>query len=80
MRKRKSGYKKKETEVTVDYLRYRFNYFYKRGEWDEAKKVSERANALYGGDIDQEFHAKLESKRDPKDPFGIGKTRKLRYG
>jgi hypothetical protein len=42
--------------------------------------VSERADALYGRNIDQEFHAKLESKRDPKDPFGIGKTRKLRYG
>ena len=78
MRKRKSGYKKKETKVTVDYLRYRFNYFYKRGEWDEAKKVSESANALFGRNLDQEFHAKIQD--DPRDPFGIGKAKKIKYG
>ena len=64
----------------LNYFRYRYNFLYKRGQYAEAKKVSERADALFGRNIDQEFHAKLESKRNPKDHFGIGKTRKLRYG
>ena len=38
------------------------------------------ADALFGRDIEHEFHVKQEAKRNPKDPFGIGKTKKLRYG
>jgi len=64
----------------INYFRYRYNYFYKRGDFSKAKKVSERADALFGRDIEHEYHAKMESKRSPKDPFGIGRTKKLRYG
>ncbi len=64
----------------INYFRYRYNYFYKRGEWDKAKKVSERADALFGRDLEHEFHAKQEAKENPKDPFKIGGVKKLRYG
>ena len=64
----------------INYFRYRYNYFYKRGDFSEAKKVSERANALFGRDLEHEFHAKQEAKENPKDPFMIGRAKKLRYG
>ena len=78
MRNRKKGYTKKKQDITVDYLRYRFNYFYKRGQWEDAKKVSDRADALFGRNLDQEFHAKIQD--NPRDPFGIGKAKKIKYG
>jgi hypothetical protein len=80
VRKRPSGYKKNKTDISIDYLRYRYNYFYKRGKYAEAKKVSDRADALFGRNIDNEFHMKLSEKENINDPFGIGKTNKIKYG
>lgn len=69
-----------DKKADINYLRYRYNYFMKRGQWEDAKKVSERAIALYGRNIDQEHHNKKEQEYDPKDPFGIGRTKKVKYG
>ena len=62
------------------YLRYRYNSLYKKGDVTKAKEVSDRAKALHGVDLEQAYHAKLASKEDTKDPFGVGRVKRLRYG
>jgi predicted RNA-binding protein with EMAP domain len=64
-------------------LRYRYNKAMKLGKFNEAKKIDAYAKSVHGSSIDEEYHAKLEQKQDPKDPFGLGKTqknRRIKYG
>tara|TARA_R100000329_G_scaffold86568_2_gene72995 strand:- start:1253 stop:1465 length:213 start_codon:yes stop_codon:yes gene_type:complete len=67
-------------KADIKYLRYRYNSLYKKGDVTKAKEVSDRAKALHGVDLEQAYHAKLASKEDPKDPFGVGRVKRLRYG
>jgi len=70
----------KDKKPDLNNLRYRYNKLYKKGDYRKAKQVSDYAKSIHGFDIDEAFHSNLESKQDPRDPFGIGKTKRIKYG
>jgi hypothetical protein len=61
-------------------LRYKYKKLYTTGKVREAKEFSQQSVDKYGYNLEMEYHLKQEQKEDPKDPFGIGRVRKLRYG
>jgi hypothetical protein len=64
-------------------LKYRFNKFMKEGDFSKAKQLSKYTESIHGVNLDEEYHAKLEAKQDPRDPFGLGKMsgfKKIKYG
>ena len=70
----------KNKKPDLQNLKYRFNKVYKQGNWRKAKEVSEYAKSIHGVDIDEAYHANLEQKEDYRDPYKIGRTRKIKYG
>lgn len=64
-------------------LRYRFNKFIKEGNFPKAKELSKYSQVLHGVNLDEEYHAKLASKEDPRNPFNLGRVsgyKKQKYG
>ena len=64
-------------------LRYRFNKFIKEGDFSKAKQLSRYSQSIHGVNLDEEYHAKLASQEDPRNPFGLGKIsghKKQKYG
>ena len=64
-------------------LRYRFNKLMKEGDFSKAKSLSRYSQSIHGVNLDEEYHAKLEAKQDPRNPFNLGKLsgyKKQRYG
>jgi hypothetical protein len=64
-------------------LRYRFNKLIKEGDYRKAKELSRYSQSIHGVNLDEEYHAKLSSKEDPRDPFGLGRMpgyKKQKYG
>ena len=64
-------------------LRYRINKLIKEGDYKKAKELSRYSQSIHGVNLDEEYHAKLSSKEDPRDPFGLGKIpgyKKQKYG
>jgi len=64
-------------------LRYRFNKLIKEGDYKKAKELSRYSQSIHGVNLDEEYHAKLSSKEDPRDPFGLGRMpgyKKQKYG
>tara|TARA_Y100000004_G_C8704313_1_gene323059 strand:- start:45 stop:272 length:228 start_codon:yes stop_codon:yes gene_type:complete len=64
-------------------LRYRFNKLIKEGDYKKAKELSRYSQSIHGVNLDEEYHAKLSSKEDPRDPFGLGRIpgyKKQKYG
>ncbi len=73
----------KRKPAKLQNLKYRYNKAMRLGNFQEAKKISAYAKIVHGPNIDEEYHAKLEQKRDPKDPFGLGrisKNKRVKYG
>ena len=64
-------------------LRYRFNKPFKEGDFKKAKELSRYSQSIHGVNLDEEYHAKLAAKQDPRDPFVLGKIagyKKQKYG
>ena len=64
-------------------LRYRFNKLFKECDFKKAKELSRYSQSIHGVNLDEEYHAKLAAKQDPRDPFGLGKIagyKKQKYG
>lgn len=75
--------KEKRKPAKLQNLKYRYNKAMKLGDFQEAKKINSYAKSVHGANIDEEYHAKLEQKADPKDPFGLGKiskNKRIKYG
>jgi len=53
---------------------------YKRADLDKANKYNEMAIQLHGVDLRDRYHAKLAKKEENAGMFGLGKTKKLKYG
>ena len=64
-------------------LRYRFNKLFKEGDFKKAKELSRYSQSIHGVNLDEEYHARLAAKEDPRDPIGLGKVpgyKKQKYG
>ena len=64
-------------------LRYRYNKAMKLGNFNEAKKIDTYGKSVHGVSIDEQYHADLDKKMDPRDPFGLGKmpkNKRIKYG
>ena len=70
----------KKNKHDLDYLFKRYTKFYKMADLKRADEYNDLAIKLHGVDLRDKYHAKQE-KRDKKNgPFGLGKTKRLRYG
>ena len=64
---------------SLQYLRSRYNKFYKEGNIKKARLYNDAAIGYYGFDIEQAYHARL-AKKLQRNPFGIKRFKKIRYG
>ena len=70
---------KRKEKPSLQYLRGRYNKFYKQGNIDKARLYNDAAIGYYGFNIEEAYHNRL-AKRSENNPFGIKKFKKLRYG
>jgi hypothetical protein len=74
------GKDKRKVKHDVKYLYARYVKFYNKGDLDKAAEYDNLAMELYGVDLTQRYHTKLEKREKSKGTFGLGKTKRLRYG
>ena len=72
--------KEKKNKYELQYLYNSYKKYYKRADLDKANKYNDMAIRLHGVDLRDRYHAKLAKKEENQGPFGIGKTKRLRYG
>ena len=72
--------KEKKNKYELQYLYNSYKKYYKRVDLDKANKYNDMAIQLHGVDLRDRYHAKLEKKEENSGMFGIGKTKKLKYG
>ena len=71
---------KRKIKHDVKYLYARYIKFYKKGDMEKANEYHTLAMQLHGVDLSQRYHIKLEKREQAKGAFGLGKTKRLRYG
>ncbi len=64
----------------LEYLYMRYKKFYKKGEMKKAKEYNSLAVQYHQVNLADRFHKYLDNKEKKDGPFGLGKTRRLRYG
>ena len=64
----------------LPYLYNAYKRHYNNSDMDKANKYNDLAQKLHGADLRDRYHAKLAKKEENSGPFGIGKTKRLRYG
>jgi len=64
----------------LQYLYNSYKKHYKKVNMDKANEYSDLAQKLHGVDLRERYHAKLAKKEDNAGMFGIGRTKKLKYG
>ena len=64
----------------LQYLYNSYKKHYKKVNMDKANEYSDLAQKLHGVDLRERYHAKLAKKEQNAGMFGIGKTKKLKYG
>ena len=64
----------------LQYLYNAYKKHYNKSDMDKANKYNDLAQKLHGADLRDRYHAKLAKKEENSGPFGIGKTKRLRYG
>ena len=70
----------KKNKHDLAYLFKRYTKFYNMAELKKADEYNDLAIRLHGVDLRDKLHARQE-KRDKKNgPFGLGKTKRMRYG
>ena len=72
--------KEKENKYELQYLYNSYKKYYKRADLDKANKYNDMAIELHGVDLRDRYHAKLAKKEESAGMFGLGKTKRLRYG
>jgi len=71
---------KKKVKHDIKYLYARYVKFYNKADMDKANEYKDLAYKLHGVDLAQRYHMKLEKREKSKGAFGLGKTKRLRYG
>tara|TARA_R110000824_G_scaffold213358_3_gene399623 strand:- start:692 stop:910 length:219 start_codon:yes stop_codon:yes gene_type:complete len=64
----------------LQYLYNSYKKHYNKSDMDKANSYNDLAQKLHGVDLRDRYHAKLAKKEENQGPFGLGKTKKLRYG
>jgi hypothetical protein len=70
----------KKFKYDLDYLYNAYKKNYNRGNMEKANVYNGMAAKLHGVHLDVIYHEKLSRREDRLGPFGIGKTKKLKYG
>jgi hypothetical protein len=70
----------KKFEYKLGYLTRAYNKNYNRGDLDKAKIYDNIAQKIHGVSLEVNYHNRLAASEKRKGPYGIGSTRKLRYG
>ena len=70
----------KKFKYDVDYLYKSYKKFYNKGDMEKAKQYNSIAEQMHGVNLDTVYHNKLEKQEKNKGLFGIGTTKKLKYG
>ena len=74
------GKKKEKNKHDLKYLYARYVKFYNKAEMEKAEEYNQISLSLHGIDLSQRYHSKLEKRSQSKGDFGLGKTKRLRYG
>jgi|TARA_R100001530_G_C4276617_1_gene144472 hypothetical protein len=69
---------KKKNNLT--YLKQRYSYHYKKGNWERANEYSEYSIQNYQMDLKEWMENKELSKMNNKNIFGFDNPKKLKYG
>ena len=64
----------------LQYLYNSYKKHYKKVNMDKANEYNDSAQKLHGVDLRDRYHAKLAKKEKNAGMFGLGKTKKLKYG
>ena len=70
----------KKYKYNLEYLYSAYKKNYNRGNMEKANIYNNMAAQLHGVHLDVIYHEKLSRREDRLGPFGIGKTKKLKYG
>ena len=69
---------KKKYDLQYLYNSYKKNY--KKVNMEKAEQYNDLAQELHGVDLRERYHAKLAKKEENAGMYGLGKTKKLKYG
>jgi|TARA_R110002020_G_scaffold6208_2_gene25914 hypothetical protein len=69
-----------KNKYDLQYLYNSYKKHYKKVDMDKANQYSDLAQELHGVDLRERYHQKLAKKEQNAGMFGLGKTKKLRYG
>ena len=70
----------KKRKYDLQYLFNSYKKYYNKSDLDKANKYNDMSIELHGVDLRDRYHAKLEQKEKNSGMFGLGKTKRLRYG
>tara|TARA_R110002020_G_scaffold20393_2_gene69895 strand:- start:2433 stop:2651 length:219 start_codon:yes stop_codon:yes gene_type:complete len=70
----------KKFKYDINYLYKSYKKFYNKGNMAKAKEYNSIAEQVHGVSLDTAYHSKLDKQEKNKGSFGIGNTKKLKYG
>ena len=70
----------KKFKYDLEYLYNAYKKNYNRGNMEKASVYNTMATQLHGVNLDVIYHDKLNKREDRLGPFGIGKSKKIKYG
>jgi len=70
----------KKFKYDVEYLYTAYKKNYNKGDMEKATLYNTMATQLHGINLDIIYHEKLNKQEDKLGPFGIGKSKKIKYG
>ena len=69
-----------EKKYDLQYLYNSYKKNYKKLDMQKANNYNDLAQKLHNVDLRERYHAKLAQKEQNAGMYGLGKTKKLRYG
>jgi len=69
-----------EKKYDIEYLYMRYKKYYRKGDMMRAREYSDLSMQHHKVNLEDKFHKYLASKEDRSGTFGLGKTKKIKYG
>ena len=70
----------KKRKYDLQYLYNSYKKFYKKADMDKANEYNDLAMKLHKVDLRDRYHKKIEKREKDAGMFGLGKTKRLKYG
>lgn len=70
----------KKFKYDLEYLYSSYKKNYNKGDMEKAKIYNTMASQIHGVNLDVIYHDKLSNKESRLGIFGIGKSKKIKYG